>query len=195
VQSNTSVSIPYAYRLDAAGCVPDIVRQTAGAGTGLRVSNGSCSPQAPTPGPTSPTPGPTSPTPGPTSPGPSQPAGTNLSIGAGSDGSSKAAGTSYGNVRDGDPTTYWSPAGPTGSISIKWGSATTVSRIIIREASGSAGSIGSYRVLNHDTGAVLATGSGAGVITFPATSLNKITFEITGSTGTPRVAEFETYAG
>lgn len=192
-QSNTTVSIPYSYSLDGASCVPNVVSQTAGANKGLQVSNGNCSPQtptSPTPRPTTPTPGPTTPTPGPTQPG-----GTNLSIGAGADGSSKASGTSYGNVRDGDMSTYWSPAGSTGSISIKWGSSTTVSRINIREASGSAGSIGSWRVVNADTGAALTSGSGAGGITFPQTSLRKITFEITSSTGAPRVAEFETYAG
>ena len=198
-QSNTTVSIPYAYSLDAASCVPDVVRQTAGSGTGLRVSNGTCSPQTPTPTPTASTPTPTNPTPTPTpttpTPGPTQPSGTNLSIGAGSDGSSKADGTSYGNVRDGDTGTYWSPTGPTGSVSIKWGSATAVSVIAIRETSGGAGRIGAWRVLNGDTGAVLTSGNGAGVITFPKTSLRKITFEITGSTGTPQVAEFETYAG
>ncbi|CQR60281.1 Pectate trisaccharide-lyase [Streptomyces leeuwenhoekii] len=200
-QSNTTVSIPYSYNLDGAACVPDIVRQTAGANKGLRVSDGNCTPQTPSPTPTPTRTPTTSPTPTPTptasnpTPGPSQPSGTNLSIGAGSDGSSKADGTSYGNVRDGNMSTYWSPAGSTGSISIKWGSATTVSKINIREASGSAGAIGSWRVLNADTGAVLTSGSGAGVISFPRTSLQKITFEITGSSGTPRVAEFETYAG
>ncbi|MFI6229651.1 polysaccharide lyase family 1 protein [Micromonospora echinospora] len=201
-QSTTTVSIPYSYRLDGASCVPDVVRQTAGANKGLRVSDGNCTPQTPTPGPTSPTPGPTSPTPGPTSPtpGPTSPtpgptSGTNLSIGAGSDGSSKADGTSYGNVRDGSLSTYWSPAGATGSISIKWGSATRVARVVIREPSGTQGSIGSWQLLNHDTGAVLASGSGAGTITFSATSLTKITFKINSSPGAPRVAEFETYAG
>ncbi|MFG2250187.1 polysaccharide lyase family 1 protein [Spirillospora sp. NPDC048823] len=196
-QSNTTVSIPYSYTLDDAGCVPDVVNQTAGAGKGLRVSDGDCSPQTPTPGPTTPTPGPTTPTPGPTTPtpGPTEPGGTNLSIGAGSDGSSKADGTSYGNVRDGDMSTYWSPAGTTGSISIKWDSAPTVSMINIREAAGSEGVVGSWQVLDHDAGTVLASGSGAGVITFSPTSLRKITFRITGSTGTPRIAEFETYAG
>ena len=192
-QSNTSVSIPYAYGLDPAACVPDVVRRTAGANTGLQVSNGSCTPQNPSP--TSPAPSSPAPSsPVPSSPAPSQPSGTNLSIGAGSDGSSKASGTGYGNVRDGDLSTYWSPAGATGSISIKWGSATTVSRIVIREAAGATGAIRSWRVLHHATGAVLATGTGAGVITFPATSLTKITFDVTGSAGTPRVAEFETYA-
>ena len=200
--SNTTVSIPYSYSLDGASCVPAIVSQTAGANKGLQVSNGNCSPTTPTTGPTtpttgptSPTPGPTTPSPGPTSPNPTQPSGTNLSIGAGSDGTSKASGTGYGNVRDGDLSTYWSPAGSTGDISIKWGSATTVSRIVIREASGSAGSIGSWQVINHGTGAVLASGSGAGAISFTATALTKVTFRITGSTGTPTVAEFETYAG
>ncbi|MGW0563242.1 pectate lyase family protein [Streptomyces sp. NPDC003016] len=196
-KSNTTVGIPYPFSLDAAGCVPDVVSRTAGADKGLQVSNGNCSPQTPAPTPTGPTPPPTTPTPGPTTPtpGPTQPSGTNLSIGAGSDGSGKADGTSYGNVRDGDMSTSWSPAGSTGLISVKWGTATTVSKINIREASGSAGSIRSWRVVNADTGAVLTSGSGAGVITFPRTSLQKITFEITGSAGTPKIAEYETYAG
>lgn len=188
-QSNTTVSIPYSYTLDAAACVPDVVSRTAGAGTGLKVSDGNCSAQTPTPTPTTPTTPPTTPAPDPT-----QPNGTNLSIGAGSDGSSKADGTSYGSVRDGDMSTYWSPSGSTGSVSVKWGSATAVSSVAIREAAGSTGAVGSWRLLNADTGAVLTTGSGAGVVTFPQTSLKKITFEITGATGTPKVAEFETYA-
>jgi pectate lyase len=194
--SNTTVSIPYSYSLDVASCVPAIVTQTAGANKGLQVSNGSCSPPTSTPTPTtSPTVGPTTgPTTSPTA-GPTQPTGTNLSIGAGSDGSSKASGTSYGNVQDGNLSTYWSPNGSTGYISIKWSSARTVSAIVIREASGSAGSIGSWQVLNADTGAVLRSGSGAGVITFASTSLKKITFKINSSDGAPKVAEFETYTG
>ncbi|MGW3889668.1 pectate lyase family protein [Micromonospora chokoriensis] len=189
--STTTVNIPYPYSLDGASCVPEIVRQTVGANTGLRVSNGSCSPQTPpptTPPPTTPPPT----TPPPTTPPPS--GGTNLSLGAGADGSSKASGTSFGNVRDGDITTYWSPAGSTGTISIKWGSATRVSRVVIREPSGTQGSIGSWQLVNNDNGAVLASGSGAGSISFSATSLSKINFKINSSGGTPRVAEFETYA-
>ncbi|AIS02050.1 polysaccharide lyase family 1 protein [Streptomyces glaucescens] len=189
-QSNTTVGIPYSYSLDAASCVPSVVSQTAGAGKGLRVSDGNCSPQTPGPTPTTPTPTPTTPTPTPT-----QPTGTNLSLGAGADGSSKADGTSYGNVRDGSMSTYWSPAGATGSVSVKWGSPTTVSSINIRETAAAAGRIGSWRVINADTGAVLATGSKAGVIAVPRTTLSKITFEITSSAGTPQVAEYETYAG
>lgn len=193
MKSTTTVDIPYTYRADTAGCVPDVVSRTAGADKGLKVSDGNCTPQTPTPTPTDPTPGPTDPTPGPTDPTP--PTGTNLSIGAGSDGSSKAAGTSYGDLRDGNPNTYWSPAGPTGSASIKWASATTISSVVIREAADSTGAIKTWRLLDGDTGAELASGEGAGAISFPRTSLRKITFEITGSTGTPRIAEFETYAG
>jgi pectate lyase len=193
--SNTTVSIPYSFSLDPANCVPDVVSRTAGANKGLQVSDGSCTPTNPTtPGPTTPgptTPGPT--TPGPTTPGPTQ-GGTNLSIGAGADGSSKADGTSYGNVRDANMSTYWSPSGTTGHISIKWGSATSISRINIREASGATGNIRNWRVLNADTGAVLASGTGAGSITFARTSLKKVTFEITTASGTPRIGEFETYA-
>ncbi|MEU7512595.1 pectate lyase [Streptomyces sp. NPDC042898] len=198
-QSNTTVTIPYAYTLDAASCVPSVVSRTAGAGKGLQVSDGACSPQTPTPttpAPTTPTP--TTPTPTastPTTPAPTQSSGTNLSIGAGSDGSSKADGTSYGNVRDGDPSTYWSPAGTTGSVSIKWGSPTAVSRVVVKETAGATGRIGAWRLLDADTGAVLSSGSGAGAVTFARTTLSKITFEITGASAAPRVAEFETYAG
>ncbi|GHE29302.1 pectate lyase [Streptomyces cellulosae] len=187
--SNTSVSIPYGFTLDGANCVPNVVAQTAGANKGLKVSDGSCTPQNPDPT----DPGPTDPG-EPTDPGPTDPpAGTNLSLGAGADGSSKASGTSYGNVADGNTSTYWSPSGSTGSVSVKWGSATTVSKVNIRLASGS-GTIGAYRLLNHDTGAVLATGSGAGTVAFSPASLKKITLEITNASGTPRIAEFETYA-
>ncbi|MEU4030344.1 pectate lyase family protein [Streptomyces anulatus] len=193
MKSTTTVDIPYTYRADTAGCVPDVVSRTAGAGKGLKVSDGNCTPQTPTPTPTDPTPGPTDPTPGPTDPTP--PTGTNLSIGAGSDGSSKAAGTSYGDLRDGNPNTYWSPVGPTGSASIKWASATPVSTVVIREAADFTGAIKAWRLLNGETGAELTSGEGAGAISFPRTSLRKITFEIAGSTGTPRIAEFETYAG
>ncbi|MET9778768.1 polysaccharide lyase family 1 protein [Streptomyces sp. NPDC006367] len=193
-KSNTSVAIPYSFTPDDASCVPAVVSQTAGANKGLKVSDGSCSAQSPEPTPSQTNPNPT-PSPTDPSPSPTVPSGTNLSLGAGADGSSKASGTSYGNVRDGDLSTYWSPAGSTGSISVKWGSATTVAKVNIREAAGSTGTIGAWKLVNADTGATLTSGNGAGVITFPATSLKKVTFTITSASGTPKVAEFETYAG
>jgi pectate lyase len=196
--STTTVSVPYSYRLDGASCVPNVVGQTAGANKNFAESNGSCTPTTPSAQPSSPRPPSPSASSSPRPPSPSTstqpPSGPNLSIGADSDGSSKADGTSYGNVRDGNMTTYWSPTGTTGDISIKWSTARTISRIIIREHSGAVGAIGSWQVINHGTGAVLRSGSGAGTITFTATSLTKITFRITSATTQPRVAEFETYA-
>ena len=68
VVSTTSVSIPYSYSADDAGCVPQIVQSTAGANKGMQTSDGNCSstppPPPPTPIPTStpssaPTPTPT----------------------------------------------------------------------------------------------------------------------------------------
>jgi hypothetical protein len=91
-------------------------------------------------------------------------------------------------------STYWSPAGSTGRISIKWISYTTVSSVVIKEATGFEGNIGSWKLVNHKTGDVLASGSGAGTINFDPVSLKKINFEITGSSGKPTVAEFETYS-
>ena len=41
----------------------------------------------------------------------------------------RPAGRATATCSDGNMSTYWSPAGSTGSISIKWGSATTVSTI------------------------------------------------------------------
>lgn len=122
-------------------------------------------------------------------------AADNLSLGAGADGSSKASGTSYGNVKDGSTSTYWAPDGTLGYVSVKWSSATTVSSAVIRQASG-GGSITAWRLLNADSGAVLTSGSGSpSTISFSSTSLKKLTLDITGASGAPRIAEFETYNG
>jgi pectate lyase len=120
--------------------------------------------------------------------------GANLSLGAATDGSSKASGTSYGNVIDGNPGTWWSPSGTTGRVSVKWGSATTVGAVVIREAAGYEGRIGTWQLVNNSSGAVLASGSGAGTIGFTPVALTKLNFEITAASATPAVAEFETYA-
>ncbi|GAB7038720.1 hypothetical protein JCM9533A_25700 [Catenuloplanes niger JCM 9533] len=122
-------------------------------------------------------------------------ADTNLSLSGGADGSSKATGTSYGNVKDGDAGTYWAPGSATGYVSVKWSSATSVSSVVIKQASG-GGSITAWRLLNGDSGAVLTSGSGSpSTINFTATSLKKVTLDITGASAAPRIAEFETYSG
>ncbi|KUL41415.1 pectate lyase [Actinoplanes awajinensis] len=122
-------------------------------------------------------------------------AADNLSLSAGADGSSKASGTSYGNVKDGNTSTYWAPTSATGSVSVKWTSATTVSSAVIKQASG-GGTISAWRVLNADSGSVLTSGSGSpSTISFTSTALKKLTFEITSASAAPRIAEFETYNG
>ncbi|RRR99716.1 pectate lyase family protein [Glycomyces terrestris] len=189
--STTSVSIPYSFSLDNANCVPSVVAATAGANKGLKTSDGSCSVQSPSPTPTG-NPPTTPTTDPPTSPPPTT--GVNLSLGAGADGSSKASGTSYGNVIDGSASTLWSPSGTTGRVSVKWSSAKTIDTVVIREAAGSVGNIDDWQLVNNDTGAVLASGTGAGTITFTATSLTKVNFVILTASGTPKITEFETYA-
>ncbi|MCD9032335.1 hypothetical protein LDO32_11420 [Luteimonas sp. Y-2-2-4F] len=121
--------------------------------------------------------------------------GPNLSLGAGADGSSKGGSTSYGHVTDGNPGTWWSPSGTTGRISVKWSAPQTVGTVVIREPAGMQGRIGPWRLVNNGNGQVLATGSGAGTIAFAPVPASKLNFEILAASGTPAVAEFETYAG
>ena len=195
--SNTTVSIPYSYSLDAARCVPAIVapdgrRQQGPEGVErqLHAADADADPDH-----ADPDADPAHARPDQPHPTPTPPTGTNLSIGAGADGSSKASGTSYGNVHRRQPEHLLVAGrldrhdlGQVGLARPRCRRSTSVRRPAPPAASGPGS------VLNNDNGAVLATGSGAGVISFTATSLSKINFEITSSSATPRVAEFETYA-
>jgi hypothetical protein len=130
-------------------------------------------------------------------PAPEPTTGPNLSLRADgdADGSTKAEGTRFNDVRDGDLSSFWSPTRTTGEISVKWPVPVKLSRIEIREAPGD-GRIRAWQLRNHtDDGAILASGTGAGVITFAPVSLRKITFVILSANGTPRVAEYRTFAG
>jgi hypothetical protein len=129
-------------------------------------------------------------------PSPRPSIGPNLSLrGDGdADGSSKAEGTRFNDVRDDDLGSFWSPVGVTGEISVKWPVPVRLSRIDIREAPG-GGRIRNWQLRNHDNDAVLASGTGAGVITFAPVTLRKITFVILSAGGTPRVSEYRTFAG
>ncbi|GAB3240682.1 pectate lyase family protein [Kineosporia babensis] len=187
--SNGTVTVPYTTKLDAGASIPSIVKSTAGHGTGMKTSDGGTT--APNPGTTTPAPGTTTPAPGTTTPAPA-PGGTNLSIGAGADGSSKASGSSYGNVIDGNTSTYWQPSGNTGDISVKWSSAKTVGSIVIKEASGSK--VTSWKLIDETSGKTISTGTNSGVKTFTPISTKKLTFEVVSATGTTRITEFETYA-
>ncbi|MBT0773527.1 polysaccharide lyase family 1 protein [Kineosporia sp. J2-2] len=184
--STGTVTVPYSTTLDDASKIPSIVKATAGAGTGLAVSDGSGSTTTPT---TSAAPTTSTPV---TTTSSSSGSGTNLSLGAGADGSSKVSGTSYGNVIDGDESTYWTPTGNTGDISVKWSGATTVGSIVIKEASGSK--ITSWKLIDETNGKTISTGTNSGKKTFTPVSTKRLTFEVVTATGTTKITEFETYA-
>ncbi|GJM64225.1 InlB B-repeat-containing protein [Persicobacter diffluens] len=123
--------------------------------------------------------------------------GSNLAItgsGAGADGSSKASGTSYGNSRDGDLTSYWQPGSSSNErISIKWSGSVSCNTVIIKEI---GDVVGSWQLKNHDTDEILNSGSGLGsskVITFSEVNLSKINLEILSASSAPKIAEFEVY--
>ncbi|MCE0535811.1 polysaccharide lyase family 1 protein [Kineosporia rhizophila] len=196
--SNGTVTVPYTAKLDAAASVPTIVKSMAGAGTGLKTSDGSTTvpaPSATTSNPATTTPATTTPpvtTTPPTTSNPSTPTGTNLSIGAGADGSSKASGTSFGKVIDGDTKTYWSPSGTTGDVSVKFAGTKTVGSVVIKETSSK---VTSWQLVDEtNKNKVLASGTKTGTASFTPVSTKKLTLVIKAASGTPQIAEFETYA-
>lgn len=188
--STTSISIPYSYNMDDASCVPGILSSTSGANKGLATSDGSCSVVSnPDNG------GDTGGNTGGDTGGSSGGSGENLSLTAGADGSSKASGTSYGNVIDGDTATYWSPSGATGTINVK-NLNTNINAVRIVETTSANGAVTSWSLLNNDTGVSLATGNSIpDVISFADVNLAKVSFVIHSSSATPQIAEFEVYNG
>ncbi len=201
--STTSISIPYDYTLDDAECVPQVILNSAGAGTGLAVSDGSCnvssddtddSDNANTGGDTNT--GDDSANDNDSSDsdtGTSDELGTNLALSAGADGNGKYSGTSYGKAIDGDTTTYWSPKETTGTINVK-GLDTVFNTVKIIELAGTEGTVTSWSLINHDTGATLATGSTLPeTITFDDVKPSKVSFVINSASDRPQIAEFEIY--
>ncbi|WP_105102880.1 carbohydrate-binding protein [Microbulbifer pacificus] len=207
--STTTLNVPYSYTLDDAGCVPQIILATAGANKGLLTSDGNCqsssssssssssggsssSSSSSSSGGASSS---SSSSSGGTSSGGSAPGelGANLSIGAGSDGSSKGSG-SYGDVRDGDLSSAWQPSSASGErVSIKWSSATSFNTVIIRE---SGDAVQDWRLVNNDTGAELASGTGIGSalqVYLGDVSMSKINLQIDSASSAPYIAEFEVY--
>lgn len=194
--STTSIGIPYSYSLDDATCVPQIVLATAGANTGLAQSNGSCEVSGSSSSSSAPSSSSSSSQESSSSSStPSEPGelGSNLAIGAGSDGSSKGEG-SYGDVRDGDLSSYWQPVGSSGErIAIKWSSDVTFNTVIIRELNGATSA---WRLQDHQTGVILASGNGLGteaIISFDEVTTGKVNLLIDSASGAPRIAEFEVY--
>jgi len=121
----------------------------------------------------------------------------NLAItgpGAAADGSSKASSSSYNFARDADLQSFWQAAGANNQrVSVKWTSPVTASQVVLREQ---GNNVSSWRLVNHNTGAVLATGTTIGsnrTVNFNAVSTSKLNLEILTASAAPRIAEFEVY--
>ncbi len=199
--STTSITIPYDYALDDADCVPEVILATAGAGTDLAVSDGTCSvtseqtDSGTTDGESSTgdetSTGSESSTGSETST--STDLGDNLALDASADGDGKYSGTSYSKVTDGDTTTYWSPKGTTGTINVK-GLDVVFNTVKIIELAGTEGTVTSWTLVNHDTGATLAQGTTVPeTITFDDVKPSKVSFVINSASDRPQIAEFEIY--
>lgn len=119
--------------------------------------------------------------------------GPNIADDAAADGSSKGGGTSYGNVTDGNLSSYWSPSSSSGQrVSVK-GLSGSFNTVIIRELNNATTS---WRLVNNDNGQVLASGSSLGsarVISFASVSASKVNLMIDSASTAPQIAEFEVY--
>jgi pectate lyase len=205
MESTTSYDPPYSYTLDDVDCVREIVLAAAGAGTDLAISDGGCSADT-NPGDDTDTgdntdPGDDTDNSDNTDPGDdadtgddSGELGTNLAVDAGSDGSSKASGTSYKYVRDGDLSTYWQPkTGSDERISIKWDDAVTFNTVVIRELTDV---VTSWRLIDNDTGDELSSGSSIGselTVYIGDVTIRKINLMIDSADSAPQIAEMGIY--
>lgn len=115
--------------------------------------------------------------------------------GAGADGSSKASGSSYNLVRDGNLQSYWQPSSNNNQrVSVKWSSAVSVNQVVLREQ---GSNITSWRLVNNDNGTELASGNSIGserTVNFNTVTTSKLNLLIVTASGAPRIAEFEVYA-
>lgn len=121
----------------------------------------------------------------------------NLAItgpGAAADGSSKASGLSYTFIRDADQQSYWQPTSTSNQrVSVKWSSAVQLNQVVLKE-SGSA--VTSWRLVNNDNGAELASGSSIGaskVVNVATVSSKKLNLLIVSASSAPKITEFEVY--
>jgi pectate lyase len=119
--------------------------------------------------------------------------GSNLALTGPSAG---ADGSGFDNtklVRDGDVSTASKASGTSNQrVSVKWGSAVTFNTVILRE---SGSNITSWQLVDNDTGAVLATGTGIGAqrqVSLGTVSTKKLNL-IVNATSAPSVAEIEVY--
>ena len=120
--------------------------------------------------------------------------GPNLALGAGADGSSKGGGSSYGNVIDGNLSSYWQPSGTNNErIGVK-NIGASFNTVIIRELNGTTTS---WRLEDHDTGTVFASGSSLGseriISGFGDQNVYKVNLVIESASSAPQISEFEVY--
>lgn len=119
--------------------------------------------------------------------------GANLSLtgpGAGADGSGFS---DTKRVRDGSTSTYTQASGTSNQrVSVKWSSAVSFNTVVLRE---SGSNVANWQLVNNDTGAVLATGSGIGsarTVNVGSVSMKKLNLVVNGSSPL-RMAEIEVY--
>ncbi|WP_165310725.1 pectate lyase family protein [Vibrio ziniensis] len=198
--STTIINIPYLYELHDASCVADVVLAHAGVGKNMSFpTDSSCG--STTAGDDTIDLDPGTPIDGGSSSEDSSSVGVNQSLitGAGADSTSKGSGASSSNVKDDNISTYWYPNLETDtapSVWVKWGSNVTLTAAIVKEAEGFEGNITSWNLINRKTGDVLASGDANALlepIVFEEVALTQIALVVTGFTGTPTVAELQTY--
>lgn len=112
----------------------------------------------------------------------------------GADGSSKAVGSSYANVNDGNLESYWEPLLASDErISVKWASAVTFNTVIVREI---GDEVTSWSLVNHNTGEELASGTTIGAeleLNVGNVSMTKLNLMIHSANSAPKIAEMEVY--
>lgn len=196
MQSTTQLTLPYHYVMDDTHCVRSIVLATAGAGKGLKRSDGRCNvvddDHSETPPGTEP---PGTEPPGTEPPGtePPPPSGQNLALLAAADGSSKARGSSYNNVRDGNADSFWQAQSQSNErVSLK--RMAPFNTVVIRERNFATRA---WRLVNDATGTVLASGSQLGLETvvsgFGTLDIDRLSLYIDQATKPVQISEFELY--
>lgn len=119
--------------------------------------------------------------------------GANLAITGPSAGADGSGFNDTKLVRDGSTATATQATGTSNQrVSVKWGSAITFNTVILREA---GTKVTSWSLVDNDTGAVWATGTGIGaqrVVNLGTRSSKKINL-IVNATSAPAIVEFEVY--
>ncbi|WP_082191561.1 pectate lyase [Cellvibrio sp. pealriver] len=119
--------------------------------------------------------------------------GSNLAVTGPSAGADGSGFSDTKLVRDANTATYTQASGTSNQrVSVKWGSAINFNTVILRE---SGSTVTNWQLVNNDTGAVLATGTGIGAartVNLGNVSMKKLNLVVSGSSPL-RMAEIEVY--